>query len=70
VTLFESMENDLRLLVDPGGVRKAYLAELDRFLRRSRATCQEGEIEYHRVSLDEPLDRVLLRFLSTGRKGS
>lgn len=68
VTLFESMENEQRLLVDPGGIRRAYLAELERFLGRTRGTCEEGEIEYHRVSLDEPLDRVLLKFLSTRRK--
>jgi uncharacterized protein (DUF58 family) len=65
LTLFESMEDDQRLLVDPGGIRRAYLVEMNRFLARTKSSCQESEIDYHRVSLAEPIDRVLLRFLSS-----
>ena len=35
-TIFESMEDDGKLLADPGDVRKAYLAELDRFVEGYR----------------------------------
>lgn len=68
LTLFESMEDEARVLVDPGAVRRAYLREMDRFLTRTRTFCQEGEIEYHRVSCAEPMDRVLLRFLRRGKR--
>jgi uncharacterized protein (DUF58 family) len=69
VTLFESMEDTREVLVDPGGIRRAYLAEMERFLAEARSSCEEAEIEYHQVSTDDALDRVLLRFLSTGRGG-
>lgn len=67
VTLFESLESDARVLVDPGGIRAAYLRQMERFLEGAALTCREGEVEYHRVSAAAPLDRVLLRFLSDGR---
>jgi hypothetical protein len=57
------MEGPLDVLVDPGGIRKAYLAEMKRFLHRTRELCKGSEIEYHQVSLKEPMDQVLLRFL-------
>jgi uncharacterized protein (DUF58 family) len=66
LTLFESMEDDQQLLVDPGGVRKAYLVEIQRFLERTRQACLEGEIEYHTVSVAEPPHEVLLRLISSG----
>ena len=43
---------------------------MGRFLAETRRRCEEAEIEYHQVSTDDPLDRVLLRFLSSGRGGS
>jgi hypothetical protein len=63
VTLFESMEDKQAIMVDPGGIRKAYLAQMSKFLQRTRETCKAGRIEYHQVSLADALDRVLLRFL-------
>jgi hypothetical protein len=42
---------------------------MERFLGEVRRACDEAEIEYHQVSTDDALDRVLLRFLSTGRGG-
>jgi hypothetical protein len=68
LTLFESMEGTKEILVDPGGIRKAYLAEMERFLARTLQSCLEGEIEYHLISTAQPLDEVLLSFLS--REGS
>ena len=68
VTLFESMEDSRAVLVDPGGIRKAYLHELKGFLDRTRQTCREAEIEYHQISCAEPVHEVLLRFLSRGKR--
>ncbi len=67
LTLFESMEDERQVLVDPGGIRRAYLAELEAFLERTQRACRESEIEYHRISTAEPLHEVLLRFLSRSR---
>jgi uncharacterized protein (DUF58 family) len=67
LTLFESMEDDREILVDPGGVRRTYLAEMGRFLEETRRVCRESEIEYHPITTAEPLAAVLLRFLSSSR---
>jgi uncharacterized protein (DUF58 family) len=63
LTLFEAMEDRRQVLVDPGGVRRAYLKEMERFLREIEERCREGEVEYHRISSAQPLDQVLLRFI-------
>ena len=63
LTNFQGMEEEREVLVDPGGVRRAYHKEMDKFRQRARLACQEGEVEYHQVTTDEPLDRVLLGFL-------
>jgi uncharacterized protein (DUF58 family) len=68
VTLFQSMEDERQVLVDPGGVRRSYLEEIGRFIERTRRICTEGEIEYHQISTNEALDRVLLRLFGPGRR--
>ena len=70
-TLFQSMEDDRALQANPREIRESYLEELQDFLTRSRRTCSEMDTDYDTVRTDEPLDRVLLRFLArrdTGRK--
>ncbi len=67
LTIFEAMEDDRRVLVDPGGVRRAYHEEMSRFRSRTLKACQEGEVEYHEITTDEPLDSVLLGFLNRAR---
>ncbi len=67
LTLFESMEDSRRVLVDPAGIRKAYLEEIKRFLDRTRLACREAEIEYHQIDTSAMLHQVLLRFLSNDR---
>ena len=69
VTLFSSMEDDREVLVDPGGIRKAYMTEMSAFLRRTRESCLAGEVEYHQVITSEPLDAVLVRFMADPGRG-
>jgi hypothetical protein len=69
LTMFESMEDDRRLLADPRVVRDAYLRELGSFLDQVRRACAEGDVEHRLVPTDQPLERTLLDFL-TARIGS
>src|SRR6478752_4907980 len=48
-TVFESMEDDRRLLAEPADVRKAYLREVERFVEGYRRGLAEGDVEYHLV---------------------
>jgi uncharacterized protein (DUF58 family) len=63
-TLFLSMEDERQLEVNPREIRESYLEEFNRFLEDTRATCTASDVDYERVRTDEPLDTVLLRFLS------
>ncbi len=63
-TIFESMEDDQKLLADPGDVRKAYLAELGKFIDGYRTSLREGDVEYHLVDTSTPPADVLVRFLT------
>lgn len=67
-TLFESMEDDRRLLAFPREVRRAYRAELDRFLAQSQRALAEAGLAYQLVRTDEPPHQPLLRYLA-GRQG-
>ena len=69
VTLFEAMEDERKVLVDPGGVRRAYLKEMGDFLNRVEQGCRSGEVAYHRVSCTQPPARVLLQLMHRERPG-
>ena len=63
-TVFESMEDDRKLLADPGDVRKAYLAELNKLIDGYRRGLAEGDVEYHVVQTTQPPAQLLLDFLT------
>ena len=42
----------------------ADLEEFQRFLAQTKRSCAEADVDYELVRTDEPLDAVLLRFLS------
>ncbi len=63
-TLFLSMEDDRREQANPREIRESYLEEMQAFLAASKKTCSEADCDYQAVRTDEPLDRVLLRYLA------
>jgi len=63
-TIFESMEDEQKLVADPGDVRKAYLAELEKFVDGYRTALREGDVEYQLVDTSQPPSDVLVRFLT------
>lgn len=63
LTRFEAMEETRHLLVDPAGVRQAYLREFERFCQQVRRACREAQVAYRRVSTADRLDRVLVELL-------
>lgn len=69
-TLFLSMEDDRRLEVNPREIKESYLEEFNRFLDETKATCTAADVDYLRVRTDEPLDAVLIRFLSRRAGGA
>ncbi len=64
MTMFESLEDDRKILADPRAVRDEYLQELGAFLARTRRACADGDVEHHLVPTDQPLEQTLLGFLT------
>jgi uncharacterized protein (DUF58 family) len=70
LTQFRDMEGSAWLLSNPGDVRRAYLARLDRFLAELKDACHERGIDYALTTTDEPYDRFLAQYLEKrGRLG-
>ncbi len=63
LTLFESLESDAKLLANPTAIRQQYMARMDAFLARCRASCDDGGIHYQPVTTDQSLDKTLLDLL-------
>lgn len=63
LTLFEGLEEEGQLLVDPDDLRTQYLEAMQHHLSTIQSQCEEGDIEYIRFLTTEPLEEVALRFL-------
>jgi uncharacterized protein (DUF58 family) len=61
--VFESMEDERRLLVDTRAVRRAYVRELQEFLDVWKRGSTDANLTYQLVDTTRPLDRVLSDFL-------
>ena len=68
-TLFLSMEDERQQQANPREIRESYLEEMQAFLAASKRTCFEADCDYEAVRTDEPLDRVLLRYLGRRESG-
>lgn len=62
--MFEGLEDDARLLVDPQSLRASYLAAVERYVARLRAVCLKHHADYVPVNTRDPLDAVLCGYLA------
>jgi len=65
MTLFRSLEAMDELLVEPRLIRAAYLREMAEHSATLRALATEAGVELVPVDTSEPIDRVLVRYLSS-----
>ena len=63
-TLFQGLELSSVQMVEPRGLRKAYLEEFTKFLSQTRKTCRDLGFEHYLITTDQPIDRVLRNILS------
>jgi uncharacterized protein (DUF58 family) len=61
---FRGLESTGDLLVQSGGVRQAYLAVMEKFLRQVRVGCRSERVDYQLVRTDEPPVLTLKRLLA------
>jgi uncharacterized protein (DUF58 family) len=64
LTIFDSLEGEAKLLVDPASIRRLYRKRIKDFLDRTQSECREAGVEYHLVTTDEPFELALMRFLA------
>ena len=63
LTQFEALESANKLLVNPAAIRQDYLARMEAFLLRTRATLTAAGVDYHLAQTDQPLEQTLLELL-------
>ncbi len=64
LTLFRGLENLGHVLADPKALRKAYLRQLERFVRRVKQGCRMHRIDYVQLRTDRPLASALASYLA------
>jgi uncharacterized protein (DUF58 family) len=60
---FKGLENDGQVVTQPKRVRAAYLAELRRFLRQVKGSCERSHVDYVLVDTSRPVQEVLSAYL-------
>jgi uncharacterized protein (DUF58 family) len=63
-TLFRGLEQYSPVLTDPAALRRAYLTEFNRYLRKLKAGCRRHGIDYVPLRTDRPLEMVLSNYLA------
>jgi len=67
-TLFQDMEEDLRLLADPQAIRSAYLSTIRSLIDGYKGSCTSSLIDYSLFDTSIGLDRGLVRYLTWREK--
>ena len=67
-SLFQDMEEDLKLLTDPHAIRAAYLKAIHSLIDSYRTSCASYLIDYFLIDTSVSLDRALVRYLTWRRK--
>ncbi len=63
LTIFEGLEGEEDLLVDPDDLREQYRLEMAKHVQGIEKACREGDMEYFRVMTTQPLEQVLTDFI-------
>jgi len=64
-TMFRGLEQLPDVLTEPRALRKAYLNEFGRFVRRLKKGCRLEQIDYVQMRTDQPLDVALSSYLAS-----
>jgi len=67
-SLFQDMEQDLRLLTDPHSIRSSYLKTINSLIEGYRRACASYLIDYSLFDTSIGLDRALVRYLTWREK--
>jgi uncharacterized protein (DUF58 family) len=63
LTIFEGMESDGDLLVDPDDIRESYQKAMADHCSWLKSNCQKADIGYLRTTTDAPIEEICYRFV-------
>ena len=64
LSMFESLESEHKMLVDPASIRRIYQERMQAFLEQTKTECLRSGIEYHLVPTDQAFEETLMAFLA------
>ena len=67
-SVFQDMEEELKLFANPEAIRPAYIDALQRLIGEYRRTCASHRIDYALFDTSVGLDRALVRYLNWRQK--
>ncbi len=67
-SVFQDMEEELKLFADPQAIRAAYLETLESLINEYRKACASHRIDYSLFDTSVGLDRTLVRYLNWRQK--
>jgi uncharacterized protein (DUF58 family) len=63
ITLVD-LETDEKLQIDPADLRETYIKQVQEYMTSVRRVCNDCDIEYHMITVDQPYDRALVELMS------
>ncbi len=66
--LFEDMEEEIKLLVDPRSIRSAYIRTIRALIENYRSACASNLMDYHLFDTSIGLDKALIQYLTWRKK--
>ena len=64
LTIFEDLEEDLKVTAYPEAIRKEYQVSIQNFIRDCRSHCRYSNIDYCQINTSFPLDEALASYLA------
>lgn len=68
LTIFEDLEEDLKVTAYPEAIRKEYQASLQNLIRDYRSNCRYSGIDYYQIDTSVPLDEALTSYLAKRKR--
>jgi len=62
--MFQDLESQREMYIDPASVKKQYLKKMTTHLASAKSACRNLGIDYHMVTTDRPFELALLDFLN------
>ena len=64
MTLFDGLEDKIKILANPASLKNAYLDEFNSFIKKLKTGCVANKIDYAQIPTSQPLDVALSAYLT------